>query len=84
MCTSTNIVKQMIENLHAHVQVGLKILLALGEKYMHLCKCALVKSITAAPPPKKKKDHGYTNPARVDSCFSQFHAFARTATCSHF
>ena len=39
--------KQMIENLHAHVQVGWKILLALRKKYMHLCKCAGVKSSTA-------------------------------------
>ena len=44
LCTQTNIVKQMIENLHARVQVGWKILLALRKKYMHLCKCACVKS----------------------------------------
>ena len=36
----------MIENLHARVQVGWKILLALRKKYMHLCKCAFVKSST--------------------------------------
>ena len=47
LCTSTNIMKQMIENLHARVQVGWKILLALRKKYMHLCKCAYsVKSST--------------------------------------
>ena len=38
--------KQMIENLHALVQVGWKILLALRKKYLHLCKCACVKSST--------------------------------------
>ena len=46
LCTSTNIVQQMIENLHAPVQVGWKILLALRKKYMHLCKCACVKAST--------------------------------------
>ena len=47
LCT-LNIVQQMIENLHARVQVGWKILLALRKKYMHLCKCACVKSSTVA------------------------------------
>ena len=46
LCISTNIVKQMIENLHARVQVGWKILLVLRKKYMHLCKYACVKSST--------------------------------------
>ena len=46
LCTSTDIVKQVIENLHTHVQVGWKILLAQRKKYMHLCKCACVKSST--------------------------------------
>ena len=32
LCTSTKILKQMIENLHARVQVGWKILLALRKK----------------------------------------------------
>ena len=45
LCTSTNIVQQMIEK-HARVQVGWKILLALRKKYMHLCKCACLKSST--------------------------------------
>ena len=48
LCTSTTIVQQMIENLHACVQVEWKILLALRKKYMHLCKCACVKSSTAS------------------------------------
>ena len=43
LCTSTNIVKQVIENLYAHVHVGWKILLAPRKKYMHLCKCACLK-----------------------------------------
>ena len=47
LCTSTNIVQQMIENLHARVQVGWKILLALRKNYKHLCKCACVKWSTA-------------------------------------
>ena len=34
-------VQQMIENLHARVQVGCKILLALRKTYMHLCKCKI-------------------------------------------
>ena len=46
LCTSTNIVKQVIENLHAHVQVEWKILLAPRKKYMYLCKCACLKSST--------------------------------------
>ena len=37
LCTSTNIVKQVTENLHVHVHVGWKILLAPTKKYMHLC-----------------------------------------------
>ena len=45
--TLTNIVKQVIENLHAHVHVGWKILLAPRKKCMHLCKCACLKSSTA-------------------------------------
>ena len=49
LCTSTNMVQQMIENLHASVQVGSKILLALRKKYIvHalMCKCACVESST--------------------------------------
>ena len=46
LCTSTNIVKQVIENLQAHVHVGWKILLAPRKKYMHLCKCACLESST--------------------------------------
>ena len=46
LCISTNMEKQVIENLHAHMQVGWKILLAPRKKYMHLCKCACVKSST--------------------------------------
>ena len=40
----TNIVKQMIENLHAHVQVGWKILLALRKKvhaFVQVCMCKI-------------------------------------------
>ena len=40
LCTLTNIVKQVIENLHAHVHVGWKILLAPRKKY--ICICASV------------------------------------------
>ena len=38
--------KQVIENLHAHVHVGWKILHAPRKKYMHLCKCACLKLST--------------------------------------
>ena len=47
LCTLTNIVKQVIEDLHAHVHVGWKILLAPRKKvHVHLCKCACLKSST--------------------------------------
>ena len=42
--TLTNIVKQMIENLHARMQVGWKILFALrkkGNAFVQVCMCKI-------------------------------------------